>query len=300
MESFILTFSYLAIGVLLKTIRQIPKDFSTSLNLYVIHVALPSLVLSKVPEMEFQTELAFVAVLPWVMMAVSAAIVLVLSRLFKWNRATVGCLLLMVPLGNTSFLGIPMVSTFFGEQAIAYAMIYDQLGSFLALATYGTVVLALFAETSRDLLSVRETAIKIFTFPPFLALIAAFITHGAEYPGTLNLLLENLGQTLVPIVMVAVGFQLSPKLEPGTVMPLCMGLSIKLVAAPLIALAISRALGMDGEAVEVAVFEAGMPPMVSAGALAIMAGLAPQLTAALVGLGIPLSFLTLPILFKLL
>jgi hypothetical protein len=40
--------------------------------------------------------------------------------------------------------------------------------------------------------------------------------------------------------------------------------------------------------------------MVSAGALAILAGLSPALTAALVGLGIILSFVTLPILFYLL
>jgi len=39
-----------------------------------------------------------------------------------------------------------------------------------------------------------------------------------------------------------------------------------------------------------------MPPMISAGAMAIMAGLSPKLTAALVGLGIFLSFITLPFL----
>jgi len=43
-----------------------------------------------------------------------------------------------------------------------------------------------------------------------------------------------------------------------------------------------------------------MPPMVTAGALALLAGLAPELTAALVGLGLMVSFLTLPILFQIL
>jgi hypothetical protein len=40
--------------------------------------------------------------------------------------------------------------------------------------------------------------------------------------------------------------------------------------------------------------------MVSGGALAILAGLAPELAAGLVGLGILTSFATLPLLFQLL
>ncbi len=51
---------------------------------------------------------------------------------------------------------------------------------------------------------------------------------------------------------------------------------------------------------QVSIFEAGMPPMVSAGVLAILANLSPALTAALVGIGIVLSFATLPILYQML
>ncbi|MBE9521449.1 MAG: AEC family transporter, partial [Proteobacteria bacterium] len=81
---------------------------------------------------------------------------------------------------------------------------------------------------------------------------------------------------------------------------LCFGLSIKLIAAPVAALLFCKIAGLEGEAVQVSIFEAGMPPMVSAGALAILANLSPALTAALVGIGIVLSFATLPILYQML
>jgi hypothetical protein len=42
-----------------------------------------------------------------------------------------------------------------------------------------------------------------------------------------------------------------------------------------------------------------MPPQISAGAVAIAAGLAPELVAALVGYGILLAFITLPALYAL-
>lgn len=63
-------------------------------------------------------------------------------------------------------------------------------------------------------------------------------------------------------------------------------------------LAICLALGVKGEAARVSVMEAAMPPMVSAGALASLAGLSPRLSSAMVGLGIPLSFATLPLVHR--
>ena len=300
METFIVTVSYLAIGVFLRLSGRFPKDFSNSLNLYVIYVSLPALVLYKVPSMEIDKDLWFVALLPWIMVGLNGILIWALSRLFKWEAQVSGCLMLMASLGNTSFLGIPMVRAFFGEQAISYAMIYDQLGSFLALATYGTLVLAIFGDPDGPRPSLRDVIKKIITFPPFIALGIALLALGRTFPAPLSSLLNGLGSTLVPVVMVAVGYQLTPRLEPGTTWFLAVGLFLKLVVSPLAALGLSKVLGLGGIAVDVAIFEAGMPPMVSAGALAIMAGLSPRLTAALVGVGILFSFLTLPILFQLL
>lgn len=111
-------------------------------------------------------------------------------------------------------------------------------------------------------------------------------------------ILKALSGTLVPLVMVAVGFQLTLRLSKESTTPLCFGLAIKLIAAPVCALFLCKLAGLEGEAVNVSIFEAGMPPMVSAGALAILANLSPALTAALVGLGILLSFATLPLIFQ--
>jgi len=222
-----------------------------------------------------------------------------LARLLVWDRPTTGCLLLVVPLGNTSFLGIPMVKVFFGEAAIPYVVLYDQFGSFLALATYGSLVLGLYstAGVRPDLNSVAK---KIATFPPFLALLAALVLRNFAYPAVATSLLQALAATLVPVVMIAVGYQLTLRLNRAVLAPMGFGLVIKLVAAPLSALLLCRLAGLNDEPARVAIFEAGMPPMVSAGALAILADLSPPLTAALGGLGIILSFVTLPLLYQLL
>ncbi len=297
MENFILTISFLLIGMGLRRLPQFPENSAQVLNMFVIYVSLPALVLLKVPELAFSKELLIPAFMPWVMLVVSAALVVVMAKMFHWDNETLGALLLLVPLGNTSFLGIPMVRAFFGEEAIPYAVLYDQLGSFLALATYGSAVLAIYGQ-GNEKPTLKSVIKRIITFPPFICLLAAMALRSVSLPGSFTILLETLAATLVPVVMIAVGLQLTLRLSADVLKPMAGGLLVKLVLAPCLAFIFCRLLGLNTMAAQVSVFEAGMPPMVSAGAMAIMAGLSPKLTAALVGFGILLSFATLPLLFQ--
>ncbi len=297
MENFILIISFLLIGIGLRRIPQFPDNSAQVLNLFVIYVSLPALVLLKVPELTFSRELLVPALMPWVMLFFSAGIIFALSKLFNWDNETLGVLLLLVPLGNTSFLGIPMVQAFFGSEGIPYAVLYDQLGSFLALATYGSAVIAIYGQGD-DKPTLNSVTKRILIFPPFISLIIALVLRSVSLPGAFLLLLETLAGTLVPVVMIAVGFQLTLRLSADVLKPMATGLIVKLMLAPCIAFILCRMLGLNSIAAQVSVFEAGMPPMVSAGAMAIMAGLSPKLTAAMVGFGIFLSFATLPLLFK--
>lgn len=299
MENFIVTITFLLIGMALKRMSAFPDETGKVLNLFVIYISLPALILLKIPELIFSEKLLVLAFMPWGMLFFSYFLIIILSRLLKWERATTGCLLLLIPLGNTSFLGIPMVKAFFGEQAIPYALLYDQLGSFLALATYGSLILAFYG-AGKSSPTIKDVLKKVLSFPPFIALVLATILRFYPYPSVAVNLLKILAATLIPLVMVAVGFQLTLQLERRVTYQLCVGLLIKLVAAPLAALFLCKIAGLRGEAVQVAIFEAGMPPMVSAGALAILAGLSPALTAAFVGIGIVLSFITLPVLYQIL
>jgi predicted permease len=299
MDNFVITITFLLIGMALKRIPDFSDETGNVLNLFVIYISLPALVLLKIPELVFSMDLLVPAFMPWGRLLFSCALILILSRLCKWERATTGCLLLLIPLGNTSFLGIPMVKAFFGENAIPYALLYDQLGSFLALATYGSLILALYG-TGENKPTVESVVKKVISFPPFIALVLAFVLKAFPYPPIAVSILEILAATLVPLVMIAVGFQLTLRLSREVTSQLCIGLSIKLIAAPVAALLLCKIAGLKGEAVQVSIFEAGMPPMISAGALAILANLSPALTAALVGIGIVLSFATLPILYQML
>jgi malate permease and related proteins len=290
---FVVVLPLLALGYLLRRFEVYGDDAAKILGDFVIYVPLPAVILLKVPFLQLDGELAVLAIMPWIMLAVSAGLVLMASRWFGWSRSVTGSLLLVVPLGNTSFLGIPMVIAFFGESAVPHAVLYDQLGTFLALATYGAFVLAAYAGKGKP--TVAGVARRIAVFPPFLALVAAFALRGVEYPAPVRLALESIGASLVPVIMVSVGSRI--RLAPGRRVagPLAFGLSVKLIVAPALAWTLCWVAGLDGEPSRIAVFEAGMPSMITAGILAIQADLEGELAAAMVGPGMLVSFATLSV-----
>lgn len=299
MDNFFLILIYLCIGMLARRLPKFTDDTPAVLNAFVLYIALPALILQKIPALNFSTALLIPAVVPWILLLIVVATVLLLSRLFGWSRDITAALLIVLPLGNTSFLGFPMIEAFFGGDYLPYALIYDQVGSFVALATYSTILAAAYSP-SAEKATLQSMSLKIITFPPFLALMLALLLRNYSYPPLFQALIDNLAATLVPLIMVAVGFTLRFSLGGERLSPLLSGIAIKLVMMPFLVYAGCYALGLEGKAVTVSVFEAAMPPMISAGAIAIMAGLAPRMVANLVGFGLLLSFITLPLWYWLL
>lgn len=296
MGNFAVIIVCLIIGVFLRHNSSFSKDTGTVLNLFVLYISLPSLILLNIPRLAFNKTLLVPSLMPWVMLLISVIIVLALSKIFHFKREITGALLLVVPLGNTSFFGVPMVDALFGKEMIPYAIIYDQLGSFLILATYGSVIISIYGN-DEGTLNFNRIIKKVVTFPPFIALVCALLMKIFTYPRVMNEVLELLATTLIPLVMVAVGFQLKLRMSKNAVQQMCVGLSVKLLLAPIIALTLCRLLGLKGEVVDVSIIESAMPPMVSAGALAILANLAPNLVASVVGWGTILSFITVPMIY---
>jgi predicted permease len=287
---------FLGLGHLLRYLPVFPTETDRSLNLYVIYIALPALILLQVPSLHFNSSMLVTIIMPWLVVLVSAILVLLVAKLARWPRETTGALLLVVPLGNTSFLGIPMVEQFFGSGAVRYAILYDQFGSFLALSSYGALILAMYGKGTRQ--GWRDVLFRIITFPPFIALLAALFIPMEPFLSALHSMLTMAADSLVPVVLVAIGFQMRLLLPRHDILPFAAGLFLRLLVTPILFILGSRLLHLTGPAVQVSLFETGMPSMVTAGALASIAGLKPGLTSALVGFGILCSFFTLPFLFN--
>jgi predicted permease len=295
-ENFILILLCLVLAYSVQKFHIFSEDAPKTLNQFVIYVSLPAMILLQVPKLSFSSELFIPIVIAWIVMALTAVLTLFLSRFFGFSREVTGSLMLVSILTNSSFLGIPIISAYMGETALPYIMIYDQFGTFLAFALYGTFIVSYYSHKSE--VNIKIIAVKIITFPPFLALLIALFLMDVKFDENITKVLAILANTIVPVAVVAVGLQLQLRLTRDELKPFSVSLLIKLVVAPFIAIVIAKLFGWDNQASHVAILEAGMAPMITAGAMASMAGLAPKLSSAIVGYGILFSFLTTGLLYR--
>ena len=293
LDAFLLILFMLALGIVLQRLRVFPETAAETLNLVVLYVCLPAAVLRFAPRLHLDWSVLGIALVPWLLLLGTVALVSLATRIMRLRREEHAVLLLCVALGNTSFLGYPLVSALLGEAALPYAVIYDQFGAFLILSTFGLFVLARYGGDRRP--TTGEMALRILRFPPLIALVIGLSIMPVAPPSAIAGLLQRLSEALLPLAMLAIGLSLRFKLPRDELKPLALGLSLKLLVMPALALLLVPLLGLDALKADAVVLESAMPSMVTAGALAISHKLAPTLAAALVGYGIVLSLITLPV-----
>lgn len=295
MDNLVYLILLLALGNILRRLPVFPENTPQVLNQYVIWISFPATVLLKLNGLVFDTSLLVLVLVPWILVFLSVGAVALISKTLGWDKPLTGAVMLAVALGNTSFFGFPVVATFLGEQNLKYAILYDQLGSFLAVATFGTIVMSVYGSSQR--VSLKIILLRIVSFPPFTALVLGLLLSRVSIPATPLFVLKGLSSTLIPLVTFSVGAQLRFRQPLSNVTPILITMGLKMIASPIIALAFLLVLGISGPVFQVAVFEAAMPSMVMAGILAAAGNLRADVVNAAIGYGILFSFVTLPLIY---
>ncbi|MBJ6761615.1 AEC family transporter [Myxococcaceae bacterium JPH2] len=288
----------LVLGVLARRSGRFPAQTAGAFNSFLLNVSLPALVLRAVHRLEFDPGLMAAALAPWGVFLGAGPFFRALGGRLGLSRASVAALVLTAGLGNTAFVGLPMAEALLGPPGLAVAVVADQLGTFLVLATLATATAA--RASARSELTWRALLVRVVTFPPFASLVVALLLRPLAYPGWLDAVLQRLGDLLTPLALFAVGFQLQLRGVRQRLPALALGLSYKLVLAPgVILVALALVPGVALLVRQATVLQAAMAPMVTGAILAADHDLDPELAVLMVGVGIPLSFLTAPALLQL-
>jgi hypothetical protein len=291
MNNLLLLIFCFIVGMLLHRSKRMPDNTPAALNSFIIHISLPALALLYIHDLKVSSDVVLVALMAWLLFGLSVGFFWLIGRWLQLPRATVGALILVGGLGNTSFFGLPMVEAFYGKDWLATAIIADQLGSFFVLSILGITVAGIYS-SGRP--TVAQIAKRIALFPPFIALLISLLLMPVEYAPWFVTLLKRLGDTLAPLALVSVGFQLRLGHLAGNIRNLSIGLGFKMLLAPLIIyLLYVQLLGAGGKAIQVTLFEAAMPPMITAAIVASEHDLDPDLVNLMVAIGLLVSFITL-------
>jgi predicted permease len=296
MANFGILFLCLLAGILFRWTSKFPKETPAVLNQFIFHVSLPAMMIYQFHRVPFDASAIFPVLMPWSLFLMSYCFFIVLGKTFQLTRKQIGALILTGGLGNTSFVGFPMLEALLGPDAIPVGMLSDQLGSFLILSTVGLMVGCQFSGRA---FSWKAFFQRISHFPPFYALVLGILLRWVPFSPAVDEVLSRLAGTITPLAMASVGYQL--RLDRAVLKryqsKLGLGLGFKLILVPVFyffsALLWFGSISRD---TQITLIQSAMAPMISSGILAVEFGFDEELAGLMVGVGIPLSFLTVPLL----
>ena len=291
MTYFFLILICLSVGVIVSRLRILPDGAYKSVNAWVINVALPALSLRYLPEIEWSIRWILPVIGPALIWTGAWFFVRIYDRKKRLSAGSRAALLVTCGMGNTAFLGIPMVSAFFGESEILYAVIFDQV-TFVIFSTLGVITI-LKASTEKSVTVNFAYLLKmLLRFPPFIACVVALIFPHLMDFSPINPLMDKLVATLSPMALFSIGLQLKFSAIKQEWRLVSVGLFYKLLLAPGLVLSLACLLQSTGNMAKISVFEAGMSSHITASLLAAQHGLNPRYCSLVVGIGILTSFIT--------
>lgn len=299
-QFLVLILSFFA-GFMCKFVRSFPKETGKSLNLFVIYISLPALILIKIPRMietlDIKGEWWIPITMIWFAFFLAVLFTFAIGKILNWPSKMIGALMLTVGLGNTSFVGFPLLNALYGPESIPIGILADQGGSFLLVSTLGIVIASLYSGESIHPVHLLK---RLFFFPPFFAILIAILWYSLNLVGSEYFLpaLNPIAATLVPLALFAVGFQTNINFDVlrRRCFGLTYGLSFKLLFIPLLCwLAYVKIGGLDTFFTKISVIESAMATQITSGVVATEYDLDPEIAQLMVTLSVPLSLLTIPL-----
>ncbi|QNK84649.1 AEC family transporter [Aliarcobacter cryaerophilus] len=279
---------YLFFGYLFKIIFQ---DNSKQLVDFIIYFSLPAIVFSKIYPLELDTKILWLILMFMAIIFFNLFLSYCVGKMMRLNRVTLATFMIMATFGNTSFIGFSYIDAFYGQDYIVYGVIYDIFGSFLLLVSVGMIIITWGSGRKNSILNISKS---IFLFPPMIIFFITIFAKNFEVPKFIIYTSQNLGSTLVPIAMIAIGMKLELKHIFSRLHIVTVAVVLKMLIVPIIILFTFKYFyGVDETWVKVTLIEVAMPPMTMAAVLAIKGGLDEKIAINSLVLGVIVSLFTI-------
>ncbi|AGA34290.1 Auxin Efflux Carrier [Thioalkalivibrio nitratireducens DSM 14787] len=270
------------------------------LTTLVYYLLLPALVLKVLWTAPLGLVSLKIAAVAGLTVIAALALTALACRLCAPGRATLGAMMLAAAWPNAVYLGLPILDRLFGDAGRAVAIQYDLFGALPLLLTVGVLIARHFGTHDEP---VTGPLRGLFAVPSIWAAFVAVVFNvgGVPMPGWLDGWLGFLGHAVTPLMLFSLGLALMfDRFRARAGRALAVVAVVQLLAAPLVALGLALALGLQGVPGIGTVLEAAMPAMVLGIVFCDRFGLDTGLYAAAVTLTTALSLVTLPLWYALL
>jgi len=298
-SNFILIIFCLAAGIISRKFNWVAKDGYKALNAWVLYFGLPAISFNFLPKLTWDNSLLFTMIVPIIVFTGSILFFYGIEKVSNLSKRTSHTLMLIAGLSNTSFVGFPLITAYYGVEALPIGIVSDQMTFFL-LSTVGVVVAMKGSLKRNKSVDFKFILKRVFTFPPLIGCVLALIVPRIIDLSFLDDFFKIIGSTVSPLALFSIGLQLNFSIVKSEIPNITYALIYKLIIAPAIIILLALWIGVRGEIIQVSIFEMAMPSLVATSIILSQFKLNSKVGNSIIGLSIPLGLLTTYICFKIL
>lgn len=258
---------FLIVGVVWALDRRVDLD-PRPLSRLLIYVFSPCLVLDGITHADLDgREAMSLAGAALLLSGLLALVGWLVARLWHFDQRLESAFLLSIVLINAGNYGLPLNRLAFGAKGESRAMVYF-VATYVVSNTFGVFIAA---RGSRSTWAAIRT---VFLIPlPYAAALGILLsaTH-RSLPGPLDSAVALLAPASIPGMLAVLGIRLSRARLGDRLRPLLVAAGLRLLLAPIIAVALAAVLGLTGTARQVSIVQAAMPTAIISSVLAIEFG----------------------------
>lgn len=263
LQQMIVLFSIMMVGYFCYKKEWLNKSAYGAISKIVINVMNPMLVINGVINKEIHADRGSIMsnlFLMFLYFALLTVLSFVLVKILKIEQKVESLYRLMLIFSNVGFIGIPIITSVYGQESMIYITFYI-LGYNFFLYTYG-LYLASLSGRKKEKISGMESFKKMLNPGVISCIVAIFIfAFKIQLPAPIETLAAYLGEPVIPMSMILIGASMAQQnfKQLFTDMKMYLFLAIRLLVIPIVAALIIRNFAFLPEIAGVFIFMLAMP-----------------------------------------
>ena len=209
MNKLITLFLYIIVGYAIRKKNVVSEKFESELIKFLMSISLPALVINTF-QTSYTPELlkrgAIIYGVSLIIYGASIVIGMASGKLLKIDKSAMGVWIFAVMFPNHCFMGWPVMSAVFGEDALFYAA-FANLGFSTFAYTYGVYIISKYGENKNNKMSVKNMIVTPINVSILIGILM-FVTHIA-LPSSVGSAVSGLGNLTTPLAMIYCGMLLT-------------------------------------------------------------------------------------------
>ncbi len=274
--------------------RTLPATVPVCLGKLLFWVGVPTSIVAFLRKTDLSGQIWIAPAIAFTAIFFGASLCWLAIRITKSSlqKPTQGSLLLASMVGNTGYLGYPVILSLVGTQYFAWALFYDLLGTTIGAYGLGVALAAQYGENVNNYWNVIKA---IIINPALWSFAAGLLIRQITLPTLVVSYLDVVAWSSIAASLILIGMRLSKLTSWGSLKLASISLTIKMIIVPLILGISLSSFGLTGKTAQVLVLQMAMPPAFATLVLAETFNLDRELAVTTLALGSMILLITLPL-----